>query len=119
MGWWGAHRGPTLRGGGAVQARRAGGAVPAQDGGARGGPVPCCHRLRLWLLLHGLHLILLCTAPIDREGEWRVSTTAVVLQDYTLHIEDYTLTPDNNWKDVTAAYKIAVATHAHTTTALR
>lgn len=63
----GAHGGPALRVGGAVEPRRDRGAVPAPR---RPGGWPVARRYGLWLglLLHGLHLILLCAAPGETKG---------------------------------------------------
>lgn len=51
-----------MRVGGTVEPWRNGWAVPSPRR-ARGGPVARRQRLRFCLLLHGLHLILLCTPP--------------------------------------------------------
>lgn len=68
--WWGTHGGPALWVGCTVEPWRNGWAVPSPRR-ARGGSVTCRQRLWFWLLLHGLHLILLCTAPDVKDGRQR------------------------------------------------
>lgn len=63
---WRTHGCPALRVGSAVEPREYGGAVPSPRG-ARRGSVRRGQRLGLWLVLHGLHLILLCAAPDEMQ----------------------------------------------------
>lgn len=59
---WGTHGCPALGVGSTVEPRKYGWAVPSPRG-ARRGSVSCRQWLGFWLVLHGLHLILLCAAP--------------------------------------------------------